>query len=475
MAQSTQHEKVYMLDYTYNEQDRSDLTVLINDVRFHIVVDPKDLQKSSDTPLYYEYLDKISALQEAEEREELLSKKTKERVQSQTTSSKQGYSSDSGVDVTADNNDKEDYKKEGELSESDGESGEDADQDSISAGVELRNWILSAFEGVAAECAPPNREPIESTIYEWYHGPTYFYQIIIKSGELKPELIKSSSNLDARIESLTPRLRLPKKAQRYNLPWIPANDLIVQSEVALPEPAHPGRVADKNTGDIYFFKPVVPTEPGTVEREIQILRQIEQLDLDIKVPRLCGFVSLENNKTEAMGFLLSNIEGPKPLTQLLKKSVSKEKRKSWSKKAESYVKLLHDNNIIWGDAKADNFIVDDQDELWIIDFGGSYTDGWVDPELQETEEGDNMGLEKVQKALEDPERNTFDPDDKTADAAGGTGNTRISTDGSVRETASSLFVTEKRTDHDAKRKRKSDEEKEDGDTKRKRKDANQEE
>jgi serine/threonine protein kinase len=72
------------------------------------------------------------------------------------------------------------------------------------------------------------------------------------------------------------------------------------------------------------------------------------------------------------------------------------------------VSLLHDNGIIWGDAKADNFMVDANDELWIIDFGGSYTEGWVDPDISETLEGDDMGLEKIQAALEDPDKNTVD-------------------------------------------------------------------
>jgi hypothetical protein len=45
----------------------------------------------------------------------------------------------------------------------------------------------------------------------------------------------------------------------------------------------------------------------------------------------------------------------------------------------------------------------------MIDFGGSYTDGWVEPELCETVEGDDQGLQKIVSALEDPDANTFDP------------------------------------------------------------------
>jgi hypothetical protein len=44
--------------------------------------------------------------------------------------------------------------------------------------------------------------------------------------------------------------------------------------------------------------------------------------------------------------------------------------------------------------KADNFLVNEDDQLWITDFGGSLTEGWVNPGLMEIEEGDNMGAER---------------------------------------------------------------------------------
>jgi serine/threonine protein kinase len=114
------------------------------------------------------------------------------------------------------------------------------------------------------------------------------------------------------------------------------------------------------------------------------------------------------SKTEAMGLLLENIDSPTPSTKLLSSKVDEDKRAEWSKKSQQYIEALHENGIVWGDAKAEIFIVDADDELWIIDFGGSYTEGWVDPEISETVDGDNMGLGKVQAALEDPDKNTLD-------------------------------------------------------------------
>lgn len=48
---------------------------------------------------------------------------------------------------------------------------------------------------------------------------------------------------------------------------------------------------------------------------------------------------------------------------------------------------------------------EDDDRLWIIDFGGSWTEGWIDPELKETVEGDDMATQKIVNALHDPVAN----------------------------------------------------------------------
>lgn len=407
---------IHILHLSYDNDDRSALTMLANDVRFHVIADPKDLQKSSDKTLYYEYLDKVYGLRDAEQREYDAAQKRK----SNSPKDKQRMKSedcDSAVDVTAD------------------EDEEDEDQDSLSAEVDLRKWLLTGLTDVIAEYAPPNRAPESSSLYDWYHGPTYFYRLTVKSGELVSEPIEESDELNARIEKLSPKMKMPQYIQKIDVPWINAKDLTVHSEVDFPEPAHPGKVTNKD-GEVFFFKPVVAAEPGPIKREISILQRIKELNLDIKVPKLVGFVAFENSKMEAMGFLLSHIEGPVPLTELLKSSVPEEMRDSWSKKSKEYVDTLHQYNIVWGDAKADNFMVDKNDELWIIDFGGSYTEGWVDPELSDSIEGDEQGLEKIQEALKHPD------DEHVAHRNSSDRSSTPNPSATVHETASRLFVTE---------------------------------
>jgi tRNA A-37 threonylcarbamoyl transferase component Bud32 len=56
---------------------------------------------------------------------------------------------------------------------------------------------------------------------------------------------------------------------------------------------------------------------------------------------------------------------------------------------------LHEAGIVWGDAKPDNALIDKNDDAWIIDFGGGYTQGFVEREKARTIEGGLQGLEKT--------------------------------------------------------------------------------
>lgn len=49
-------------------------------------------------------------------------------------------------------------------------------------------------------------------------------------------------------------------------------------------------------------------------------------------------------------------------------------------------------------------ITDEDDNVWIIDFGGGYTEDWIEPEDMETKRGDLAGLKRFKKYLSDTDR-----------------------------------------------------------------------
>ena len=71
----------------------------------------------------------------------------------------------------------------------------------------------------------------------------------------------------------------------------------------------------------------------------------------------------------------------------------------WLHQIEDMTDQMHANGIIWGDVQADNVLVDGEDNAWIIDFGGSYTEGWVDEPKMETLEGDMQGFAEMKRRL----------------------------------------------------------------------------
>ncbi|KFZ03160.1 hypothetical protein V502_11176 [Pseudogymnoascus sp. VKM F-4520 (FW-2644)] len=70
-------------------------------------------------------------------------------------------------------------------------------------------------------------------------------------------------------------------------------------------------------------------------------------------------------------------------------------RQRWADQVTSTVRRLHEAEIVWGDAKAANILVDVNMDAWVIDFGGGFTQGWVQRENAGTVEGDSQGLAKI--------------------------------------------------------------------------------
>lgn len=50
-------------------------------------------------------------------------------------------------------------------------------------------------------------------------------------------------------------------------------------------------------------------------------------------------------------------------------------------------------------------MIDLNNDAWLIDFGGGWSEGWVDENLQNTVEGDQQGLKRI---LEFLDSDTFD-------------------------------------------------------------------
>lgn len=395
----------HVLNFFYDRHDDSALTVLVNNVRFHIIADATKLKAESGpgAKLTREYEQLLAAVKQ-EENAAITRPCSKQNLR---TRGRDSNSHDSGHG-TEDERDPEDERDSAVDVNSPSKKTSllhQADDDPQKA---LNNWMLTPFGPIFDKHAPESAQQEELTVQGWYERPTMFFNLEIQNDELKATEEEATDELEKRMIDMTPKMYLPKYIRQMDIPWYPSKDVIVLEEGDEPAPYHPTRV--RIGEETFFMKVVDPTQPSPTKREIDLLKKAQRLGLHekIRVPLVKGLVGFQDSKIEIIGFLQTPIEDPTALTHMFDDEVPQRKRDKWAKESDRIKVVLHENGIVWGDAKADNFMVDKNDNLWIIDFGGSFTEGWVDPELMETVEGDNMGVDRIVNALHDPNANPQD-------------------------------------------------------------------
>ncbi|KAK0709129.1 hypothetical protein B0T26DRAFT_754385 [Lasiosphaeria miniovina] len=95
----------------------------------------------------------------------------------------------------------------------------------------------------------------------------------------------------------------------------------------------------------------------------------------------CNSTSRDGQNDDFLGLLLTpiDIKAAGPLSCCISPIGTR-----WATQIEAAVSALHKAGIVWGDVKAENVLVDRDDNAWIIDFGGGYTRGWLDADLAGT-------------------------------------------------------------------------------------------
>src|SRR5947207_2316400 len=128
-------------------------------------------------------------------------------------------------------------------------------------------------------------------------------------------------------------------------------------------------------------------------REVSILQSCTHPN----IVQLIGLVTAENQQDKVEGMLIEYVENAQSLRDL--PSISAEECERWTSQTTDAVEYLHQKELVWGDAKAGNVLVRRDGNVVLIDFGGGYTDGWVDMNNQDTARGDFQGLERIIMAM----------------------------------------------------------------------------
>jgi Lipopolysaccharide kinase (Kdo/WaaP) family len=257
----------------------------------------------------------------------------------------------------------------------------------------LEAWILRPFiqQRILQTFAPASSKPLLSTLHDRIYPPTLSFKLKWMDGKPVPVQIP---NQHASLAWYSLPRDISKSRYWSKYPQAEPKDvfLIDQSH-----PQNPNLVMFE--GKKCWFKAVHAMVPGRAfAREIDILTRIQEAGLcsRIRVPRLNGLVT-ETNDGRIQALLLDAVDNHSTIWERYNDPLPL--RKKWYDSVTQMLRQLHEADIVWGDVKLSNLLTDEKNDVWLVDFGGGSTRGWVDFENMETKEGDLQGLAEFKKFL----------------------------------------------------------------------------
>ena len=274
---------------------------------------------------------------------------------------------------------------------------------------DVYQWVMNPFEALFAELAPPIEDArIQITLKDWLWPEWYHFYLDFLDETPVPQRDQSQGPPRS-ATGLALTNDLLDELETWTTFYDPAN-LIINNETVLekdPLFKPPKTVFLTRSRTECFFKQSWSGKQA--KREFEIYKKLQAPDVTSKfnVCHLHGLVM--DDAGYIMGLLLTSVDSGKPdgRAQTLLERVDPDnledppmeiRKRLWTQ-IDGTVKALHDMGIVWGDVKPDNVLVDKDDNAYIIDFGGGYTEGWVERDNHETLKGDLSGMEKLEKYM----------------------------------------------------------------------------
>ncbi|KAL5316987.1 hypothetical protein ACEPPN_016039 [Leptodophora sp. 'Broadleaf-Isolate-01'] len=243
---------------------------------------------------------------------------------------------------------------------------------------EIIDMIFEAGWRIFAQLAPSPENRAASfptNLYSDLYPETFYFRLVVVGGTAQIRQESSPQHQNHHLYLVT--------KDGFHWPKYPARNIVVTKKLM-----GTGYIAKVTVdGQNMCCKIGTMTSRAAVQREYECLQKIA-ITADassIRAPRLFGFVVDDDENTIGIlqdfiphEFTLGRVKGGLAI-------VSHEKRKRWVEQIRRTVEQLHEVGVVWGDGKPDNVLVHAETyDCWLVDFGGSWTDDWVDAELQET-------------------------------------------------------------------------------------------
>lgn len=263
---------------------------------------------------------------------------------------------------------------------------------------EAREWLVNPFEPLVASFAadPPEGPP---TLAKYFFPDTLVLTVDSENEEfIRPRRIEP--RCDPYIPWVRVEEELAEGLNAWTKHYAPSQVEIIYDRTQDVLVKSPRRVHIRGGKDTYFFKPFcLGGSHEMVSHELAAFEKIAMANLSpgLRICRLHGVVGeMEGNRL--LGMLLTLVDERLPLDRA-KASASDLLKSRWATQIKESLAELHEAGLVWGDVKPHNVLIDTQDNAWLVDFGGSYTEGWVDRDEAGTVEGGLHGLAKIQEFL----------------------------------------------------------------------------
>lgn len=285
---------------------------------------------------------------------------------------------------------------------------EDEESDDFVVEEHFYDWVVRPFFPILSQIDPPPKDH-QLTLNDFLLPDTVDYTVRVEHDKLVPILYNQGEARrrgNGARTSLSPDIlaTFPSYHPRQIQLW-PRDGQVGLSILATKV------TIDGETP--YFFKAYGPEDYASAPREIANYKAIEDagLDTDLRISRLHGIVRDEDSG-KVFGVLLTFIDcGGMTLQYAIKPDTDLGLREQWARQVTDTLLCLHERSVLWADVKPDNVLIDRRNNAWLIDFGGGYTEGWVDKDVAGTLEGDLQGLVRILQFL------GIDPRDYVAPSA----------------------------------------------------------
>lgn len=255
---------------------------------------------------------------------------------------------------------------------------------------DFEDWVMEACLPTFLQLQRPNLPPA-LTLVDYLHPKTHFYTLCADN--------HNAFTLKETDKDPNPHLPPGTRVGEQFLsvwPSFTASQILIHADKTEELLATtPRKVKVEGNEPTLFLKHFDRSHSKQAKRELQTYAKLKQDHLShLRVSRLFGVVL--NDSGLLLGLLLSHIDcDSETLESAVRRGASLSKRQRWAAQITETLNHMHAAGIIWGDAKAANVLIDAHDDAYVVDFGGSYTEGWVERELAGTIEGDEQGLRKI--------------------------------------------------------------------------------